>query len=529
MAPLCPTSRSANRPLRQLREEAGFTLIELLAAIFILVFGILATLQVFVSSNHGTSVSEAQQAQVHQAQRELERLQSLPYAELGLKKAPSTSTESTNPGYYVSAGLCPTYTTTRSGGSIAGALVINGCAYQYEKTSKVLGESETYTKGAVEPSKSWPEASEASATKLGGTVYDYITWETDPNCRPTLGCPSVNDYKRITVAVTNNSTRRESAPQMPVVVSTIVADPAALPLKGQPKSENPNASTEIKCANSAGETVKCNYGLGTQTANTWYLTDSLEETGYQTPSNQACVHYTNAFVPVPFVCGQTGEEAKCSLSASTYTSCPELDLASTTAPSATSEFHFSENLSATTPGRVLLRDTAVTGTCQTSTASKNASMAEWWATTPLETALKLSGSGGLTLYTRTLKGTSVGATLCVGVYLENPVRTTTCAAVNGVGGKALLDPLNALNNTTCASTKERKDSELLGTVSYSTKAWPAETTPVSFTFSYMAGAREVAAGTSLAVRVWETAASEDDLVLQYDAQSTQSTVQLNSE
>jgi Tfp pilus assembly protein PilV len=524
MAPHFPISSRANNRRRRLAERDAFTIIELLAALFLIVFGILATFSVFTSANHGTTVAEVQQEEIHQAQREIERLQSLPYAQLALEKAPATSPEPTNPGYYVGSGTCPTYTSPRTQGAISASLVINGCSYKYEKAPGEL-TSESYAGGTVQPSKAWPAGSEP-ANGIGGTIYDYVTWEKDENCRAGEGCPSVNDYKRITVAVTNNSTRRDSASRAPVVVSTIVADPAALPLKGQPKSENPNQNTEIKCVNGAGETVKCSYGLGKQTANTWYLTDSPEETGYQTPSNQACMHYTNAFVPT--ICGKTGEASKCVLS-TTYVGCPELDLLSAVAPTVSTQYNFSENLSTTIPGRVLLRDSAVTGSCQTGTPSQNAAMAEWWATSPLEAPLKASGNGGLTLFARTLKAVAASVTLCVGVYVENPVKTTTCAAVNGVNGRPLLDPLNALNNSTCVSTKERKDSELLGIVSYTAQQWPAEATPVSFTFNYMATAREIPAGSSLAVRVWETAASEDDLVLQYDAQSAPSTVQINSE
>jgi hypothetical protein len=496
-------------------------MIELLAALFILLFGILSTLRVFESSNRATSVSEAQQAEVHQAQREIERLQSLSYGSLGLTARPATSASVKNPGYYVSSGSCPTYSGNLKQSAPAAPLVINGCEYEYEGTYGTVTKP-VYSGGTVEPEKTW-----AGSNKLAGTIYDYVTWETDPNCNPGPGCAKVNDYKRITVAVTNNTTVPGITTAAPVVVTALVVNPETLPLKGQPKSENPLESTEIKCTNGAGETVKCNYGLGTQTANIWYLTDSPAETGYQTPAEQTCMHYTVALVPT--VCGQAAEASKCSLSTKTYTSCPQADLLGVVVPSSATEYNFSPNLSATTAGRVIKRDSKATGASPCSVApSENAEMGMWWATAPLEKALKLSGNGGITLYTRTLKEVAASATLCVAVYAENPVKAADCSAVLGPNSKALLDPLNKLNST-CSSTQGRSDSETLGTVSYTANQWPGELTPTSFTFNYMSSAKEVAAGTALAVRVWPAATSEDDLVVQYDAQAAQSTFQLDSE
>jgi hypothetical protein len=506
-------------------------MIELLAAVFVLAVGILSTFRVFVSSNRATTMSEAQQAEIHQAQREIERLQSLPYANLALTKEPPTSTDPHNPGYYVSSGSCPspppTYTWSQASGPKAAQLVIDGCRYEYELVEKVLSTSEPYVGGTVEPTRQW--SAEPGQAGFSGTIYDYVTWEKDPYCGAgTGGCPSLNDYKRLTVAVTSTSTRLGSAPSTPVIISAIVADPKAVPLHGLPKSENPLENTEIKCTNSLGELVKCNYGLGGQTANTWYLTDSPAETGYQPPKEQLCMHYTEALVPT--VCGGSGELAKCSLSNATYTSCPEPDLLRTTVPTSATEYDFSPNLSASTPGRVIMRDPKATAPtpCATATASQSASTGQLWASAPLEKPLKLSGNGGLTLYTRTLGGVMAKVTLCVGVYVENPVATATCSAVLGPNGKALLDPLNLLNST-CLSTKERLDSVPLGSAGLTAAAWPAEVTPLSLTFNYMSSATEVPAGSSIAVRLWPTAASEQDILVQYDAQAVPSTVQLNSE
>jgi prepilin-type N-terminal cleavage/methylation domain-containing protein len=559
MAPRYQISSSANDAMRRAAAIDGFTMIELLAAMLILAVGILSTFRVFDSSNRATSVAEAQQNEIHRAQREIERLQSLPYQSLFLTSTPATSANPNNPGSYVKVppGNCaseysaaPTFQWNQAAGGASSAekLVIKNCSYQFEESSGVGTELKTElltaapnAEGAcpglagvaacgegVAPEASWQDE---RVNSLNGTVYDYITWVKDPNCSPGKGCPSVNDYKRITVEVTNNTKNPAIAPTAPVLVSAIVVNPRALPLKGQPKSENPLETTEIKCTNGQNEIVKCTYGLGSETANTWNLTNSPEETGYTEPtSNNACMHYTDALDPWPR-CGATAPERKnCELATTTYTTCPQLDLLSTARPTQSlPELNFSPNLSATTAGRVLAKDPLATS-CSASSPpppQQNAAMGQWWATSPVTEKLKLSGNGAMTLYTRTLGATSAAVTLCVGVYLENPVVDSTCKAVLGPEHKPILDPLNFLNSS-CASTSARKDSELLGVVSVTKEAWPTEITPVSFGFSYMPTARELPVNSSIAVRVWPTAASAD-IVLQYDVLSALSTVQFNSE
>jgi prepilin-type N-terminal cleavage/methylation domain-containing protein len=534
----------------RLRAADGFTLIELMIAVFVLTVGILGTFRVFESSNRAASVAEIQQDEIHRAQREIERLQALPYSQLFLTSVPPTSVSKGNPGYYVSAGGCPSSPPTfrwEQPSGLSEALIINGCKYKFEeggvKTEEELKAGEykenvnKECKGAagvaacgegVAASATWKDE---RVNGVSGTVYDYITWVTDAHCNSAKeGCPGVNDYKRITVEVTSNTSNSAIAPTSPVLVSAIVVNPKALPTK-KPKSENPLESAEVKCTNGLGQQVPCNYGLGTQTPHSFYLTNWPEETNatYKASSNSACMHYTDALKPL--TCGGIAEAAKCSLSTTLYTSCPQLDLMNVIeAQEPETEPFFSQNLESpleSTRGRILLRDPKAVE-C-TSEPENDARYAQWWATAPLSESLKLSGNGALTLYTRALKEVSASATLCVGIYLENPVFDSSCKAVLGPAGKAMLDPLNLLNST-CASTKERKDSEKLGVVSFNKAQWPStEATPVSFTFNYMPSAKTVPAGSSLSARIWLTKGSGEDIVALYDAAHLPSLVQLNSE
>jgi Tfp pilus assembly protein PilV len=530
--------RTATDIRRRLAASDGVTLIELLVALFILVAGILSTFTVFTSAKRSTSVSEIRTAEIHRAQSELERLQSLSYSTLALTSAPATSASSTNPGFYVGAGTCPTYQWNQSAGATnaTSALVVNACPYfAYEegglKERAVAG-------GEVKPTTEWKDG------RLSGTIYDYVTWVNDKYCNAGSGCPGANgegidSYKRITVAVTSNSTPGSAAPTGYVLASAIVADPHARAVKAIEDPNNPLNSTKIECTNAAGQKVTCNFGLGNQTPHSWWLTNwswrTLQEEEasgekYKPASkNNSCMHYTEALRPSswPTTCTGTVEEKYCSTTTSNYTGCPRPDFLSKTEPSNEEEkgvnpegYDLSENLfsagaAATAKGRVLKSDTS----CG-STPSQAADKGELWATEPLPEPLNLSGNGGMTIFIRTLSELPEDATLCVAVYVETPVKVESAA-------KTLLDPLtpSGLGSTT-ASPHQVKLGNLTPSIAMS--QLPGTLTSLSFTFNYMTSAKEVAKGTILGVQVW-TATGSPPVVINYDAANAPSKVQLDSE
>lgn len=193
---------SFHRPLR-LPAEDGFTLIELLVAILVLTVGLLGLIGAFDSARKLNLLSERRTAMAHRAQLEIERLQAIPYGELAMISAPTHSTETTNPDYYVKEG------TTK---------------YQY-------GEKETETEslvtpgGVISPTPAGKKCSkEVGACEwedgtVSGNVYDFVTWYKDKNCTKTE-----TNYKRLTVAVT---AKVPSGNHQPVVVrvSTLIVNP----------------------------------------------------------------------------------------------------------------------------------------------------------------------------------------------------------------------------------------------------------------------------------------------------------------
>ncbi len=152
----------------------------------LLTVGVVGLIATFDGARKLTLVSERQTSAAHRAQWEMEKLQAEPYGELAMISAPSHSTESTNPDYYVNASC--------AAGEGAGCYAPNA-----EKTSEeeiiVYGHGKTCGGGvetecglvAASPSgKSCSEnpigSCEWKDGLISGAVYDFVTWHSDVVC-----------------------------------------------------------------------------------------------------------------------------------------------------------------------------------------------------------------------------------------------------------------------------------------------------------------------------------------------------------
>lgn len=180
------TSLSARRPARRLGSvcrEDGFSLVELLIAALVLAVGIAALVTVLISSRHSMNDTERRAAAAHVAQRALEDIQSLPYAQVGLSSFPGGSTDQFSPNYYVSGSSYRP--DQRAGGSTATEPLVGG--------------------GTLAPTMAWNDG------RLSGVVHRYVT---AANVGPS------DTVKRVTVAVTVAAGQRRVKP---VVISTVVS------------------------------------------------------------------------------------------------------------------------------------------------------------------------------------------------------------------------------------------------------------------------------------------------------------------
>jgi prepilin-type N-terminal cleavage/methylation domain-containing protein len=469
--------------------EHGFTLIELLVAILLLVIGVTALVGVLDAARRLSLVAERHTTMVHRAQRELERIESLPFNQAAMTAAPATSADPANPDHYVAAGPPPTFQYDR-GSSVTEPLAIDA------------------TNGTIPPAVgAWTDG------RLTGGVYDFVTWASDPNCAAGTICPAAQDYRRVTVEVTIDGAAR---PTNPAIASSVIVDPNATP-SGAPanSAQNPLQSPTTQCQNGAGLVVACTNGLGSGTPNNWFLYDTPAMTftgnlfGAYNTSRQPPVgaHLTHPTVAVlnsvlciplsllhagcqnPDLMGASPPPQDASTPVTPY--CYATDVGCPTVPGGSS-----------TGGRGVRRDSADCAAANPWAQSDNTRGA-FWVTPPLGAATTLTGDGGMTLYTQTSTGVAASVTLCVGIYVV---------------------PASLLGLVNVAPVA-------LGVVAYTALAWPAVPTPVSFNFDFLGlgATRLVVAGNRIGVRAWVAASAATGVQLIYDHPNFAAQLELNSQ
>jgi prepilin-type N-terminal cleavage/methylation domain-containing protein len=207
--------------------QQGFALIEVLIAALVIAIGILGLVGAFDSARKLSLLSERRSSMGHRAQLELERLQTYPYSELAMTSAPSHSNETNNPDYYVNYSS-PVKCTSAGDGCYAWNAESTGEEEALVPASK--GECTTTPEAGCGVAGSSPTgrgcsskvgACEWSDGQLEGKVYDFVTWHTDGRCG--VACPSKENYKRLTVVVTDKVPSGNHEPAQ-VRVSTLVTE-----------------------------------------------------------------------------------------------------------------------------------------------------------------------------------------------------------------------------------------------------------------------------------------------------------------
>src|SRR5215207_132850 len=164
----------------RLQGEDGFTVIEILVAATILVIGALAVFMTFTVAVKNVQRGRDSQASISVAQREMEKIRSLPYDKILLKTTPANSAETSNPNNRVSGA---TFNLNRTGASEFATMAISAS-------------------GEVEPT--------TSVFSVGGTkvtVYRYVVWRKDAAYCATgtnaekQSCITGQSYKRVIIAV----------------------------------------------------------------------------------------------------------------------------------------------------------------------------------------------------------------------------------------------------------------------------------------------------------------------------------------
>ena len=444
-------------------------LVELLVAAFVLVVGVLGMMLAFSSGNHLSSVSERETSAAQRARSEIERVLSLSYAQIGMQATPAYA--SSGPDSYLSPSSGPT-------------------TFQYDPTNSAATESlDVDTTNGTIPATgtAWSDGT------LSGTVYDFVTWHTDGNCGS--GCPSSQDYKRITVETTVNGGTKALKP---IVYSTLIPDTGAHPA-GQVVNGNQNVvhNPSTSCLNALNQVVPCTQGIDNGNTNQWFTHDTPVGGSDPCPSSQASL-------PVTSPSGMDTTSPASESGSCSGTGNPCANYATDADPGGTNALPAADNWTSSSCGRPLIPPLTGTG-CTQGTANLLNLTTQMWVTTPLTSSLKLTGDGGIEFWTSAMGGTSLSVHFCIAIY-------DVAAAIFPANATAFITGI----------------PNPIGVAEYSPSTWPTSTSDNEFTFNVSQNAVTVPAGDRIAVRVWLTADS-NAVSLLYDNPTTPAILQLNSE
>ncbi|MHB8658311.1 MAG: prepilin-type N-terminal cleavage/methylation domain-containing protein [Solirubrobacteraceae bacterium] len=477
------------------RDQDGFTVVEVLIAAVILIVGVLAVFGALDSARVLSLVSERETSLAHRAQQELERIQAIPYKQVAMSAAPPAGSGCPNP-------LTAAYPTSPD-------CYVSGSTYEYDRTKTSTSETLAIdaTNGVITPNAAGSGCSDGCTStwsdgRFIGQIFDFVTWTSDPSCSGGTICSTTTDYKRVTVVVTMTGI---SQPSQPVLVSTLVADPSALPIGAPSNSaQNPLQSPSTQCGGGT-----CTQALN-GTSVDYYLTDSPYSSGYSPPTLPNTLHQTLT----TFLCGglscppapdqliitrpQTGgvlppcfsTDLGCVLTNPTSTGEP---VSSTPCNGGSTSFDGSGNCQS---GLLLKHPSTDSSSCGSPPADNTRSHTWTTPTIPVGTTVNLTGTGGMTLYLQSASGVAVNVTVCLGVYIE---------PTGLLGSLVNLLPANV--------------TPIGAAVSVNARAGASVPTPASFGFNLGSGAAITSSLTNQAkiqVVVWLAASAGTDVALVYD-------------
>jgi prepilin-type N-terminal cleavage/methylation domain-containing protein len=169
-------------------DNSGFTLIEVLVAAVILVIGATAVLMTLVAGIHNVQRGKDTQIAIDVAQREIEKVRSLPFDEVALAAAPTVSAVEGNPDYRVSG---TSFYLKRNRTELT-PLCIAGKGECVGQTGRVV----------TGPSQSCVGGTAGGSFSVGGTsgqVYCFVAVQHDKSCEETTKAVCI--VKRVVVDV----------------------------------------------------------------------------------------------------------------------------------------------------------------------------------------------------------------------------------------------------------------------------------------------------------------------------------------
>jgi hypothetical protein len=174
--------------------DRGVSMIEVVIAALLLIIGALAVLGFADTANRNTYRSEQGQVAVDRLQAEMEKLRQLPFDEVALTAAPSTSTDPASPAHRVGAGGT-TFALNRDGSNVQ-PLAVQGHATPGGNAVGCGANGQPAC--GVDPGPTPFQSGDVS-----GQIYRYVVYPGVPsNC---TGC-TADDLKRIIVVISLDHT-----------------------------------------------------------------------------------------------------------------------------------------------------------------------------------------------------------------------------------------------------------------------------------------------------------------------------------
>ena len=342
--------------LRRIGTEAGFSLVELMVAVTFVAGGALALVGTLDASRALVTLSERKEAAAHVGEQEMERIHSLPYAQVALTSTPAHDASPTHPAYHVTNGAPSTYRYSQPSGA----------------SEPLVADATNGTLAAV---SSWSDG------RLSGEIHRFVTAVDDATADGGAADGDEN-YRRVTLAVTVSGT---GGPEKPTLIASLVRDAGE-------GDENPLLSPQTTCRDAAGQTVSCWRGIGRSSSRAWFPYDTPATAGDRQPP--VADHPTHATVGPGAVPDLLGEMAP-----------PDAS------PAPALRDYSSEIAGDYAGGRAVLRGATCAGV-----PGDDPQRGAYWVTAPLAAATTFTGEGGLTLYSQTLGGAQGEGTLCAAFY-----------------------------------------------------------------------------------------------------------------
>jgi len=426
-----------NKCLRVARQEDGLTLIEVLVAAIILALAAAATFGVLAAATRNAQRAQATQVALDKAQEEIEKLQTVPYDELALKKAPQPSTNPLNPNYRVNAKgefavkrdpIGQYAEMVRDGGSYYGYSI-----EEKEIEGEILAGPFHFEEGNV-----------------SGEIYRYIVWRNDPQCPESeVGtedfCPGHQDYKQLIVAVTLEGPVAQQGTSNYVEVQSKVSDPEAIAQRSTRGTEVGEGGTGEETEQEKEEREKeeeeneGSAGTGKAiTAQQFFLSDTpCSVSGTTSREEIVGDHLLHNTLGTCASGPRTGSTKNGAPDALVLGSPPDPDPVDETNPLLYdySSDSYLEPTPDTDKGTQILHDDSAGCNFVPKSSVHPEAKVHRWVTDPMPGEFKMSGTVTLEFYSRTLNEASYPGTVCAFLF----IRSETGSGESTVATDTLLE------------------------------------------------------------------------------------------